>query len=238
MKNKNLFFITLLFLASNFIFAKTIRTPGPKDVTLVGRIFFETDMDKEWYFDAFNIPEDKRSHPDSYIFPFIPGQDSLLAPGYSILMDQFERQAWGVNGDYFFVQYDLLSDRMLYLTEITLFLGGAFQLPVKLPLGFKIRIPEKEKFVYIGDFYFSAKGFGFEISGKRKEAFEAAQAALDKVTQKQYKLCYGNIEKITTDDLEDMRKHLSFSYAASGIDLNEWYKKMDASIKGEFNEQK
>ncbi|MBR1536649.1 MAG: hypothetical protein IJ630_06910 [Treponema sp.] len=231
MKNKILASCVLFIALCGSLSAKSKYTdiPGNNEVTVVGRLNFSTDADRDFLFETFEVPEDKRHYPDIYVLPYIPGSAGLFTNVHKAKeITKFEEQAWGVNGGYFFVQYKLLKDRTLYFSSITLFLNGSYMLPVKLPLGFKVRVPEKEKFLYLGDFTFKAKGFAFEISASVKDNYDDAQAVLDKVTKKDYDLCRASLEKITEEDLEAIKK--TFYYESAGYSFKDWYKSIDELI--------
>ena len=238
MKNKILICGVLFTALCSGLSAKSkyIDVPGGNEVTVVGRLNFSTDADKNFLFDTFEVDEDKRNYPDIYALPYIPGSAGLLTNVHKWKeLIKFDKQAWGVNGGYFFVQYKLLKDRTLYFSSITLFVGGSYYLPVRLPLGFKVTVPEKEKFLYLGDFTFTAKGWAFELSASVKDNYDDAQLALNKVTKKQYDLCRASLEEITEEDLETIKK--SFYYEPTGYSFIDWYKKIDAMLVEEDNSE-
>ena len=238
MKNKILVCVVLLITLCGSLSAKSkyIDVPGNNEVTVVGRLNFTSDMDKNFLFEAFKVDEDKRNYPDIYVLPYIPGSAGLLTNVHSAKeIMKFDRQAYGVNGDYFFVQYKLLKDRTLYFSGITIFIGGSYELPVWLPLNFKVTVPEKEKFLYLGDFTFTAKGFAFELSASVKDNYEDAQEALNKVTRKEYDLCRASLEKITEEDLDKISK--GFVYEAVHYEFYTWYLKINNLISEDDNSE-
>ena len=238
MKNKILICGVLFTALCSGLSAKSkyIDVPGGNEVTVVGRLNFSTDADKNFLFDTFEVDEDKRNYPDIYALPYIPGSAGLLTNVHKWKeLIKFDKQAWGVNGGYFFVQYKLLKDRTLYFSSITLFVGGSYYLPVRLPLGFKVTVPEKEKFLYLGDFTFTAKGFAFELSASVKDNYEDAQEALNKVTRKEYDLCRASLEKITEEDLDKISK--GFVYEAVHYEFYTWYLKINNLISEDDNSE-
>ncbi|MCR5725503.1 MAG: hypothetical protein K6G80_10500 [Treponema sp.] len=227
-KNKLILCCALLSACTAMLSAKSkfIDVPGRNEVTVVGRIHFKTDMDKNWLMDTFGVPADKRNYDDCYVLPYIPGSAGLFTNVHKAKeIRAFNNQAWGKNGDYFFVQYKLLKDRTLYFSYVTLFIGGSYMLPVKLPLNFKVVVPEKEKFLYLGDFYYSAKGFAFELTAAHKDEYDEAQKALNEATKKPQTLCRANLEEITEEDIENNNR--SFWYESVGTKFSNWYKNME-----------
>lgn len=230
MKNRILVCCVLFIALTASLSAKSkknyIEVPGNNEVTVVGKLTFSTDMDRKFLMDTFNVPEDKRDYKDIYVLPYIPGPTSLFSNVHKAKeIKEFESQAWGLNGEYFFVKYSLQKDRTLYFSSIQLFINGSYKLPVELPLNVKVRVPEKEKFIYLGDFNFSAKGFSFNISSSVKDNIEAAQVALNKVTKKQWTLCRAHLDRITEEDLKSER--LTYSYESIGTKFTNWYKIYD-----------
>ncbi len=223
MKVRLITFCAMIFMAADFSFAKSkfIDVPGKNEVTLIGRIHFSTDMDRQFLFDTSNVPEDKRDYPDVCVLPFFPGKPSGLTRKVQKLSDTvgFDEQAWSTNGNYFFVQYKLTKERTLYLSYVTLFIGGSYLLPVALPLKLKVTVPEDEKFLYIGDFYYTAKGFAFVVDCSVKDEFDSAQKALDEVTKHEYRLSRARLSEATYEDFENV----NFTYEVSVTNFSKWY---------------
>lgn len=221
MRNKIFFLSILLISFTNFSFAKTIDKPKSNEVIIVARINFSTDADRKWYLDAFDVPEELRNYPDTYTLPLCPPQ---IKAGESKKKDgatpydikEFEKTSWGVNGDYVFAKYVLNSDRTIYFSSATIFLNSSYNLPVKLPMGFKVKIPEGEQYIYIGDFYYSAKGPDLNISVSIKDSLSDAQKALDNVIKDKCSLCRGIIESIKEENL-------LFYYIEGYTDITKWY---------------
>lgn len=224
--------IAALFIAES-IFAKSnyIDVPGRNEVTLVGRINFTTDVDRQWFYDAIEFPEENRNYKDIYIMPFCTKKYVIAEENENYFIktveakeiENFEKQAWSVNGDYFFVQYELNDYRTVYLSTITVLLGASYNLPILLPLNIKVQIPEDEQFVYIGDFTFETSGFAFELLNiEVNDDIESAQAALNEVTKKEYSLCRGNIEAVTEED----NQKLKWYYYTPMTRFIGWYNKM------------
>lgn len=220
----------LLFAVVTLASAKSkfIDVPGKNEVTIVVRINFTSDADREWLFKAFEVPEDKRNYPDVYIMPYF-SENAKLAPedgkrgtvtvDKAKLIGEFEEQAWGVNGGYVFAQYNLNKNRTVYLSAVQLFIGGSYMLPVLLPLNLKVQVPKDEKFLYLGDFTFSAKGFAFDVTGTVRDEYEAAQVALNGVTKKEYKLARANAEKVSEEEMG----RVFFAYQSAGLRFSKWY---------------
>ncbi|WP_191017409.1 hypothetical protein [Treponema zioleckii] len=134
---------------------------------------------------------------------------------------KFDRQAWAVNGEYFFVKYSFdKKQRTIYLDNSTLFIGASYTLPVGLPLNLKVVVPENEKFLYLGDFSYSAKGFGFDLSCAVSDEFEAAQFALNEVTKEEYSLCRANPQIFSEEESKHVRNRNWFVF----YDEKDWYK--------------
>ena len=231
MKNK-LITLSILLFSVSFAFAKPKQLAEPKksEVILVGRISFSTDMDRTWLLDAVGVEEENRKYPDLYTLPFA-APDSVIKEKagskwatVTTVQDKdiasFSEQSWGINGDYFFVKYELGKDRTLYLSTATIFIAGSYLLPVLLPMNLKVTVPEGEKFLYLGDFSYSAKGFAFALSREVHDEYDAAQVALNSVTKKEYKLCRANPENITPEEIEKVQ----YYYTSPSTDLKKWYK--------------
>ncbi|MBP5587780.1 MAG: hypothetical protein J6X37_03535 [Treponema sp.] len=221
MKNRIICCLISIIAFSNFSFARTIDKPKTNEVIIVARIHFSTDADRKWYLDAFDVPEELREYPDTYCFPLCPSvvtteetKKKTGADSYDI--KEFEKTAWAVNGDYVFAKYTLGSNRTIYFSSATVFLNSSYNLPVKLPMGIQVKIPEDEKYVYIGDFYYSAKGAAFDVTVSVKDELADAQKALDKVTKEKCTLCRGSIDVIKEEKL-------IFYYAEGYTDLVKWY---------------
>lgn len=230
MKNRIIISI-LILLTANLAFAKPkfIEEPKKNEVTLVGRITFKTDMDRNWLLGAVDLPEDVRNYQDIYVMPFSSAYAKYVEEGESVWLKsgdkdkdilKFEEQAWGVNGGYFFVKYELGKERTVYLNSATLFIGASYLLPVLLPLNLKITVPEDEKFLYIGDYTFNAKGFAFELTSSVADNFDQAQVALNSVTKKEYQLSRANAERLSAKDMEKVQ----FAYVSPTTDFKKWYK--------------
>ena len=230
MKNRIIIF-TFIFFISNLAFAKPkfIDEPKKNEVTLVGRITFKTDMDRNWLYGAVDLPEDQRKYQDIYVMPFSSAYAKYVEEGETVWLKsndkakdilKFEEQAWSVNGGYFFVKYELGKERTVYLSAATVFIGASYLLPVLLPLNLKITVPADEKFLYIGDYTFNAKGFGFELTASVSENFEEAQVALNSVTKKEYQLSRANPERLSAKDMEKVQ----FAYESPTTDFKKWYK--------------
>ncbi|MBP5588196.1 MAG: hypothetical protein J6X37_05665 [Treponema sp.] len=232
MKNKILILSIIFAGLANLSFAqtkeknKTIDTPLENQVIVVGRIHFSTDADRNYLFDAFEIPEDRREFKDICVLPFSApeivrkpeknGNISYVSET-KLTLSTFNKNAWVANDNYFFIKYNVWKDRTIHLTSATVFIGGCHLLPVILPMYFKIKVPENEKYVYIGDFYYSAKGLNFELSVKVKDEFDSAQKALDAVTKNEVTLC--RVSKEPFD--EDVR--ILFSYPPIQSEIKGWY---------------
>ena len=228
MKNRVIVFCVLFatFAVNLAAKSKYIDIPGNSEVTVVGKVNFSSDVDKEFLFNTFKIPEDKRNYPDLYVLPYIPGSAGLFTNVHKAHeTGGFDNQAWSVNGNYFFVKYKLLKDRTLYFSNIVIFIGASYQLPVILPLNFKVTVPENEKFIYLGDFNFTAKGFAFELSSSVKDNYDSAQNALNEVTKKEYRLCRANLEPITEEDLDAINK--TFYYESVTTNFSLWYQRLE-----------
>ena len=230
MKNRIIIFTIILF-AANLAFAKPkfIEEPKKNEVTLVGRITFKTDMDRDWLMGAVGLSEDLRNYQDIYVMPFASAYSKVVEEGESVWLKgndkakdilKFEEQAWGVNGGYFFVKYELGKERTVYLNSATVFIGASYLLPVLLPLNLRITVPEDEKFLYIGDYTFNAKGFAFELTASVTDEFEAAQLALNSVTKKEYQLSRANPERLSAKEIEKVQ----FAYESPTTDFKKWYK--------------
>ena len=230
MKNRIIIF-TFIFFIANLAFAKPkfIDEPKKNEVTLVGRITFKTDMERNWLYGAVDLPEDQRKYQDIYVMPFSSAYAKYVEEGETVWLKsndkakdilKFEEQAWSVNGGYFFVKYELGKERTVYLSAATVFIGASYLLPVLLPLNLKITVPADEKFLYIGDYTFNAKGFGFELTASVSENFEEAQVALNSVTEKEYQLSRANPERLSAKDMEKVQ----FAYESPTTDFKKWYK--------------
>ena len=230
-KNIALFFAFICFV--NIVFAKQkyISEPNSKEVILVGRIHFNMDISKEYLLDAFDVPEDKRNYPDLCVLPFFP-PEAKVENEYTYFkyvskksMNQFNESAYSVNGGYFFVKYKLNSDRIVYLSKVVVFIAGSYRIPIVLPMSLKLQVPQKEKYLYIGDFYYlSSRGVEFKISCSVKDEYESAQKALNKVSKKEHTLCRANVE------LYDSEKDGKIKYLYSNspnIKFKKWYKLYD-----------
>ena len=218
MKSKILIVCALFFVAANtFAKSKFIDVPGKNEVTVVGRVHFSSDVDRNFLFETFGVDSDKRNYPDVYVLPFIPGKASgILLKRHKVDdLEDFDKQAWGV-----IVQYSLTKERTLLFDYMTLFIGGSYMIPVKLPLKFQVNVPKDEKFLYLGDFYFDAKGFSFDLSSSVKDEYEAAQLALNGVTKKEYKLARANLEQATDEEI----KNIEFTYEVPITKFKKWYK--------------
>ena len=208
--------------------AKVVKEPKNNEVILVGRISFSTDMDKDFLFKAFSIPEKEQNYKDIISLPYFSTKSKIVEGEKkpTILADKakditaFQEQAWAIEGDYFFVKYELNSDRILYLTSATLFISAASSMPVKLPLNMKITVPEGEKFIYIGDIDYSATGFAFDITRKISDNFDDAQTALNGVTKKPFQLSRANPEELS----DEFVKNIYFRYEHGGFNFLEWNK--------------
>lgn len=229
MKNKFFAAFIVLILFENLSFAKTgsVSLPKNDEVVLVGRISFDSDIDKEWLMESFEIPEDKRNYKDVFVFPFIPNKgkikpDSLVA---------FNKQAWGINRGYFFIKYKLPKNRTLLFSHIQYYIGASYYLMAELPCGFKITVPEGEKFVYIGDLYYHAKGPSFEMSGAVKDNYDAAQEALNQVTEENQPLCRVSLEDITQEDVDAAIKKYVYETTVLIDDIathyDRWYEDLE-----------
>ena len=71
--------LSLFVITASLIYAKPKMLTEPKsnEVTLVGKIHFTMDVDKEWLFDAFDVPKDKRGYKDLYVMPFFPPEATI-----------------------------------------------------------------------------------------------------------------------------------------------------------------
>ena len=230
MKNK-LLILSIIFTAfTNICFAqssgKTIESPMPDQVIVVGRIHFTTDMDRDYLYDAFEIPEDRRDFKDIVVLPFYtPGMIQKISKSGSLSFTQilkptlsiFNSKAWVANDNYFFIKYTIGPDRILYMTSATAYIGGSHLLPVILPMYFKTQVPENEKYIYIGDFYYSAKGVDFELSASVKDEFDSAKEALDNVTKNEVSLCRIVRQPFDPDD------RLGFSHSPISSEISQWY---------------
>ena len=229
MKNKIIVFVALFFVAvSAFAKPKYIDEPKKNEVTLIGRISFTTDIDRKWLLEAMNVPETERKYKDIYVMPYsspngkvAEGDERVRVKADAVKeVAEFDNQAWSVNGNYFFVKYSLGKNRTLYLDSVKLFIGASYMLPVLLPLNIKITVPEGEKFLYIGDYDFSAKGFAFELSASVSDEFDAAQVALNSVTKKEHALCRANPERITQEEIDKF----FYEYEQPSVNFKKWYK--------------
>lgn len=220
--------LTLIFSVTS-IFAKDdkqnyIEEPKKNEVVLVGRIHFTTDADRNYLYDAFDVTEEERSYPDLYTLPFYHPNAKVGKPNAAyraIKADDsidFNATSYGINGGHFFTTYKLGSDRTIYLTSATIFLGGTYKIPVMLPMYVKLKVPENENFMYIGDFYYSAKGVEFQVTGSIKDSYQDAQNALNKVSKKEHKLCRANLEEYNPEK-EGALKYL---YSPCGSYLKNW----------------
>ena len=230
MKNKITVFLLLIF-TTGFAFAKPklISKPGSNEVILVGRISFTTDVDREFFYNTMEVPEDKRNYKDVYVMPFYSDEYKYVETDKTVYVtavkkkevQKFEEMAWAVNGDYFFVEYKYnRKDRAVYLKSATMFLGASYKLAVELPLNMKITVPEGEKFLYIGDYTFNAKGFAFTLTEKVTDNFDDAQAALNAISKEEYALCRVNPERLTK---EQMKNNLHGMYESVGTKFTKWY---------------
>ncbi|MCR5289238.1 MAG: hypothetical protein K6E51_04525 [Treponema sp.] len=223
MKTKTIACSIVFFMVVSAVFAKSqyLDVPSKKEVTFIGRIFFDSDVDRNFLFESFGVSENKRQYPDTYVLPYFPGKTGIFSSIHKYdEIEEFEEHAWGVNGDYFYVTYTLPEDRTIYFDCATVFIGSSYMLPVLLPMYCKVQVPENEKFLYIGDFHFSAKGFAFEVSGTVVDEYDAAQDALNAVTKKQYTLCRANVEKASKEEL----KAIKYTYEPPVTEFNKWYK--------------
>ncbi len=228
---KSLIALAVMFFTAGLSFAKPAMLNEPKknEVILVGRISFNTDMNRKWLLEAVDVPEDARKYADIYEMPFASAYSKVIEEGDKAWLKandtdkdilNFEQQAWAVNGNYFFVKYSLGKERTVYLNYATLFIGASYKLPVLLPLNLKVTVPEGEKFLYLGDFTYNATGFAFEVTGRVDEDFDAAQVALNGVTKKEYALCRANPEFLSADEIAKVQ----FAYTSPTTDFKKWYK--------------
>ena len=235
MKNKVLILSVIFAVFTNISFAqsdskKTIGTPSEDQVIVVGRIHFSTDIDRNYLYDAFEIPEERRDFKDIVVLPFYtPGMiqkpsksgsisyTTILKPTLSL----FNSKAWVANNNYFYIKYTVGPDRILYLTSATAFIGGSHLLPVMLPMYFKIKIPEDEKYIYIGDFYYHAEGVDFKLSANVKDDFDSAKEALDTVTKDEVSLCRVVKQPFDADD------RLGFAHSPIQTLINQWYSRVE-----------
>ena len=229
MKNKITVFLLLVF-TTGFAFAKPRQITEPKfnEVILVGRISFTTDVDREFYFNTMEVPEDKRNYNDVYIMPFYSDKYKYAETDKTVYVttvkkkevQNFDAQAWAVNGDYFFVKYKYnRKDNAVYLDSATMFLGASYKIAVELPLNMKITVPEGEKFLYIGDYTFNAKGFAFTLTETVEDNFDEAQLALNGVTKQEYPLCRANPERLTKKQMENVHG----LFETQGTKFTKWY---------------
>ena len=232
MKNKILILSIIFAAFTNICFAqangkkKTIETPLENQVIVVGRIHFSTDADRNYLFDAFEVPEDRRDFKDIVVLPvYTPGMIQKPAKDGSVsyitipklTLSMFNSKAWVASDNYFFIKYTVGKDGILYMTSATAFIGGCHLLPVILPMYFKVKVPENEKYIYIGDFYYSTKGINFELSVSVKDEFESAQKALDEVTKNEVSLCRVSKQPFDDDD------KLGFACSPVQSEINGWY---------------
>ena len=229
-KNKIIVFLLLIFsIELAFAKPKLITEPKGNEVILIGRISFTTDVDREFFFNTMEIPEDKRNYKDVYIMPYFSDKftytEEKLIHAYSDSkksIQKFEEQAWAVNGDYFFTKYSYnRKAKAIYLDSVTMFLGASYKLAVELPLNMKITVPDGEKFLYIGDYTFNAKGFAFSLSGVVEDKFDEAQIALNGVSKEEYTLCRVTPELLTKKQM----KNVHATYEAVGTKFSKWYDK-------------
>jgi len=231
MRNKLAVLFTLFFVLSPLC-AKSnyITEPGKNEVVVVGRISVSYDTDKAYLLEAFDVPEEYRALPDTYVLPYIPGEPGLLSNVHKAKeLIKFDEQAWGINGGFFFVKYELKKDRILYFDTVTMFLGSNYNIAVKLPFGFKVKVPEGEKYLYLGDFYYKGKGFAFDVTLQGiEDNFEEAQIALDKVTKREASLCRGNLADITEEDIKSIEPYY---YESVYTNVQNWYKRFDTLLE-------
>ena len=71
--------------------------------------------------------------------------------------------------------------------------------------------------IYIGDFYYSAKGVDFELSASVKDEFDSAKEALDNVTKNEVSLCRIVRQPFDPDD------RLGFSHSPISSEISQWY---------------
>ncbi len=233
MKNRLLAFCVLFITLAGSLSAKSnfLKEPKKNEVILVGKISFSTDQDKNFLYESREVPENYRKNYKNLItMPFCSpkykvveeGQNPFLFTIKSSEMQKFQAQAWVLDGEYFFVKYELNKERTVYLDTALLFVNASYLLPVRLPLEMKITVPEGEKFLYIGDYEFKATGFAFELTRKVKDNFDEAQAALDNKTEVKYSLCRANPEFLDERFFEKVwyqTEHFEFNIA-------NWYKEI------------
>lgn len=244
MKVKTIAVYAALFAAASLLSAKDAALPLPPKgtVTLVGRVFFSSDIDKNFLFDSAAVPQEKRNLPDLCFLPFFDDKVELVkkktAPASDNIADilkmfdsmekkktpageikKFSMQAKAFNGQWFFVQYKYNADRIICLTDATLFIGKSPRLPVILPMNCKLVVPEGEQFLYVGDFHYSAKGFAFELSKKIVDSFDEAQVALNQAAKKDVKLCRANVEPYD----KERDGGIQHMYDLPTVSFSSWY---------------
>lgn len=258
MKKKIITIIVVSFLSVVFLSAKEKALPMPAkgSVTLVGRINFSSNIDRDFLFESAGIPEDKRNYPDICFMPFFTDkvelrlkEDVLPEDPFEIMkyfeqqekenkkkkissadIKNFEAQAMAVNGEYFFIQYKFNSDRKICLRDATIFIGGSPHLPVILPINSIITVPEGESFLYIGDYFFDVKDFSFTVSKKVVDNFDDAAIALNKAVQKEVALSRAIMEKYIPEE----HGKIWYMMVPPSVNIDSWYdryKNLNLSVK-------
>ena len=233
MRNRYLAFCVLFITLAGSLSAKSnfLKEPKKNEVILVGKISFSTDQDKNFLFESREVPENHRKNYKNILsMPFYSpkfkvvekGQNPFLSKVKSSEYEKFQEQAWSIDGEYFFVKYDLNKERIIYLEDAILFMNASYLLPVRLPLNMKITVPEGEKFLYIGDYDFKANGFAFELTGKVSDNFDDAQSALNTKTEIEYPLCRVNPEPLE----EGFFEKVWYSFELPEFNIANWYKEI------------
>lgn len=143
------------------------KRPGKGNVIIVGKVVLTTDENLDFLAKTRDVCEENLKNASVFTMPY--------------QNDQFY-----ADGECFFLEYDIDNDTdcVEFRQNAVYYFFADKKTELYLPLGFKIKIPEKAEYVYIGTLNYKITGDNFSIASViAVDEYDDALASLKKETE-------------------------------------------------------
>lgn len=195
---KKHFLVCIIFFLSAFCFCevrKQLKTVGPTDVIMVGKITVHVDENFDFYSKLYDIKN--YSNPDCYVIY----DDSYKI---KIKVDLLGRVKLKSNNacsivlpdDYFLSKRHISKDTLVADTPVEWHFYCDDDFVIDIPLEFEAKIPHGEKYIYVGDFDYYLEGSDFHVEKMTvSDNYDQAKEAVERIYEKPIDLCRVEIRK-------------------------------------------
>lgn len=186
-------------------------------VAVITKIHVETRSDTDYIFKAFKLPEEAYERNNNYFLPCLfPTAEKIYDAGYII---DFEEQAEAEDGQYCLAIYDLPEDRILrFIQPIQYLYHKDILLNIYLPMDFKVKVPEGDSCIYLGDLNYVVEGeFFTPTSLKITDSYDDAVKFLKSFNgTENLNLCRVELNPLSSEDETPEAKKITINLSKGG----------------------